>query len=260
MLDHVLEGQQRLTVDFKRKIDYAYNNLNAKFDTLSAHVKKLKTQVIQTGEAIMRHEALVKGRDEEVVRHHVNAIIEDDFWQVVKHDKLHEGDFEVESAMSISSPHWCWPTLSTSHRSTWDDDYRAIILANRKSAARSKERKLRYIVELEHKVQTLQTKATTLSAQVTLLQRDMMGLTNQNNELKFRLQAMEQQAQLRDAVNEALNGEVQRLKLATGESVADRSKMQSLNAEMFQQLNISQSRQQLPQQNGTVSTKPESNE
>ncbi|XP_009101923.2 transcription factor VIP1 [Brassica rapa] len=142
------------------------------------------------------------------------------------------------------------------------------ILANRQSAARSKERKMRYIVELEHKVQTLQTEATTLSAQLTLLQRDMMGLTNQNNELKFRLQSMEQQARLRDALNEALNGEVQRLKLAIGESShsneADRSKMQSLNAEMFQQLNISQLRQQQPQsqslQNGTVSTKPESNE
>ncbi|EOA16353.1 hypothetical protein CARUB_v10004500mg [Capsella rubella] len=44
------------------------------------------------------------------------------------------------------------------------------ILANRQSAARSKERKMRYIVELEHKVQTLQTEATTLSAQLTLLQ------------------------------------------------------------------------------------------
>lgn len=105
-------------------------------------------------------------------------------------------------------------------------------MANRQSAARSKERKMRYISELEHKVQTLQTEATTLSAQLTLLQvqiwnaeilfpyvfnylfskfigyyllyyiqRDSVGLTNQNNELKFRLQAMEQQAQLRDGIN-----------------------------------------------------------
>ena len=44
------------------------------------------------------------------------------------------------------------------------------ILANRQSAARSKERKIRYTNELERKVQTLQTEATTLSAQVTLLQ------------------------------------------------------------------------------------------
>ncbi|CAH8338593.1 unnamed protein product [Eruca vesicaria subsp. sativa] len=44
---------------------------------------------------------------------------------------------------------------------------------------------------------------------------------------------MEQQAQLRDALNEALNGEVQRLILAnceTRHNESDRSKMPSLNA------------------------------
>lgn len=91
------------------------------------------------------------------------------------------------------------------------------VLANRQSAARSKERKMRYIVELEQKVQMLQTEATTLSAQLTLLQRDSAGVATQNNELRFRLQAMEQQAQLRDALNDALTGEVQRLKIATAE-------------------------------------------
>ncbi|KAJ0978402.1 hypothetical protein J5N97_013876 [Dioscorea zingiberensis] len=91
------------------------------------------------------------------------------------------------------------------------------ILANRLSAARSKERKARYISELERKVQTLQTEATTLSAQLTLFQRDTTGLTSENAELRIRLQAMEQQAQLRDALNEALKHEVERLKLATGE-------------------------------------------
>ncbi|KAF9618900.1 hypothetical protein IFM89_002895 [Coptis chinensis] len=114
------------------------------------------------------------------------------------------------------------------------------ILANRQSAARSKERKMRYISELEHKVQTLQTEATTLSAQLTLLQRDSSGLTSQNHELKFRLQAMEQQAHLRDALNEALTAEVQRLKLATaqlGGEVHNSSFAQqlSMNPQMFQQ-------------------------
>ncbi|XP_044512468.1 bZIP transcription factor 18 [Mangifera indica] len=91
------------------------------------------------------------------------------------------------------------------------------ILANRQSAARSKERKARYITELERKVQTLQTEATTLSAQLTLFQRDTTDLSTENTELKLRLQAMEQQAQLRDALNEALKKEVERLKIATGE-------------------------------------------
>lgn len=91
------------------------------------------------------------------------------------------------------------------------------ILANRQSAARSKERKARYMTELERKVQTLQTEATTLSAQLTLFQRDTTGLSAENAELKIRLQAMEQQAQLRDALNDALKQEVERLKMATGE-------------------------------------------
>ncbi|GAB2234122.1 hypothetical protein Droror1_Dr00003359 [Drosera rotundifolia] len=90
------------------------------------------------------------------------------------------------------------------------------ILANRQSAARSKERKARYMLELERKYQTLQTEATTLSAQLTLYQRDTTGLTAENAELKLRLQAMEQQAQLRDALNEALKQEVERLRIATG--------------------------------------------
>ncbi|XP_072976964.1 transcription factor RF2b-like [Typha angustifolia] len=91
------------------------------------------------------------------------------------------------------------------------------ILANRQSAARSKERKARYMSELERKVQNLQIEATTLSAQLTLFQRDTTGLSAENAELKLRLQAMEQQAQLCDALNEALKQEVERLKIATGE-------------------------------------------
>ncbi|KAK7300798.1 hypothetical protein RJT34_11649 [Clitoria ternatea] len=105
------------------------------------------------------------------------------------------------------------------------------ILANRQSAARSKERKARYIQELERKVQTLQTEATTLSAQLTLYQRDTTGLSTENTELKLRLQAMEQQAQLRDALNEALKKEVERLKVATGELM---SPTESFNLGMHQ--------------------------
>nr|GMC54572.1 transcription factor VIP1-like [Ipomoea batatas] len=92
------------------------------------------------------------------------------------------------------------------------------ILANRQSAARSKERKIRYTNELERKVQTLQTEATTLSAQITHLQRDTSGLTAENKELKLRLQALEQEAHLRDALNEALKDELQRLKIAAGQA------------------------------------------
>lgn len=123
------------------------------------------------------------------------------------------------------------------------------ILANRQSAARSKERKMRYIAELERKVQTLQTEATTLSAQLTMLQRDTSGLSVENNELKLRLQSMEQQAQLREALNDALKDEVQRLKLVTGQLSAGNGHMlphgnqaMSINQQFYQMQKMSQTR------------------
>ncbi|CAH8310055.1 unnamed protein product [Eruca vesicaria subsp. sativa] len=118
------------------------------------------------------------------------------------------------------------------------------IIANRQSAARSKERKARYIMELERKVQTLQTEATTLSAQLSLFQRDTTGLSSENTELKLRLQVMEQQAKLRDALNEQLKKEVERLKFATGEvSHAD-----AYNLGMAHMQYSQQQQQQQPQQ------------
>ncbi|XP_043722228.1 transcription factor VIP1-like [Telopea speciosissima] len=121
--------------------------------------------------------------------------------------------FEVESADSIKS----MGPDKLAELALIDPKRAKRILANRQSAARSKERKIRYTSELERKVQTLQTEATTLSAQVTLLQRDTTGLTSENKELKLRLEVMEQQAQLRDALNDTLRGEVQRLRIATGQ-------------------------------------------
>ncbi|CAD6211746.1 unnamed protein product [Miscanthus lutarioriparius] len=118
------------------------------------------------------------------------------------------------------------------------------VLANRQSAARSKERRMRYIAELEQKVQILQTEATTLSAQLTLLQRDSAGLATQNNELKFRLQAMEQQAQLRDALNEALTGEVQRLKLGDTGLSGNLSQQMQLRCQNNQMAELHKQQQQ----------------
>ncbi|KAG6519936.1 hypothetical protein ZIOFF_016965 [Zingiber officinale] len=116
-----------------------------------------------------------------------------------------------------------------------------LILSNRQSAARSKERKVRYTSELEQKIQTLQTEATSISAQLTVLQsipfmiqRNSTGLFAENRELKLRLQAMEQHSKLREgksskihlseeaflvctALNEALREEIQRLKQQIGE-------------------------------------------
>ncbi|KAL8520345.1 hypothetical protein ACS0TY_011043 [Phlomoides rotata] len=121
---------------------------------------------------------------------------------------FNEASIEAKKAMAPEKLAELW---------TLDPKRAKRILANRQSAARSKERKARYMSELERKVQTLQTEATTLSAQLSMFQRDTSGLSNENTELKLRFQAMEQQAQLRDALNEALKQEVERLRIATGE-------------------------------------------
>ncbi|CAN7065197.1 hypothetical protein BRARA_J00415 [Brassica rapa] len=145
------------------------------------------------------------------------------------------------------------------------------IWANRQSAARSKERKMRYIAELERKVQTLQTEATTLSAQLTLLQRDTNGLSVENHELKLRVQTVEQQVHLQDALNDALKEEVQHLKVLTGQGVSNGGASSVMNygsfgssnqqfytnnqsrhtmqaAQQFQQLQIHSQKQQQQQQ------------
>ncbi|KAG6436656.1 hypothetical protein SASPL_101558 [Salvia splendens] len=104
------------------------------------------------------------------------------------------------------------------------------IWANRQSAARSKERKMRYIAELERKVQTLQTETTSLSAQLTLLQRDTNGLTAENSELKLHLHTMEQQVHLQDALNDALKEEIQHLKVLTGQPTPNGGTMMNFPA------------------------------
>ena len=77
-----------MQVDFNGKIDSVYTNLDTKFETLSTHVKKLEMQVVQTEEDVKRKEALTRGVGDDVMKHHVNAIIDDDLWQVVKQEKL----------------------------------------------------------------------------------------------------------------------------------------------------------------------------
>lgn len=121
---------------------------------------------------------------------------------------LNESNIETKTAMAPDKLAELW---------TIDPKRAKRIMANRQSAARSKERKAHYMSELERKVQNLQTEATTLSAQLTLFQRDTTGLSNENTELKLQLQHMEQQARLHDALNEALKQEVDRLRTATGD-------------------------------------------
>ncbi|KAF3541777.1 hypothetical protein F2Q69_00022902 [Brassica cretica] len=72
------------------------------------------------------------------MKHHVNAIIDDDFWQVVKHEKLQEGDFELESSMSFGGSHWCRPTSDLGHRSMDFNQNRSTSFPEHRSTTPSK--------------------------------------------------------------------------------------------------------------------------
>ncbi|KAF3497092.1 hypothetical protein DY000_02053310 [Brassica cretica] len=65
----------------------------------------------------------LRKRKENVAKHlkrgaNEKEIENDDSWQAVKHEKLQEGDFDVESSMSFSESHWCLSTPEFEHRST----------------------------------------------------------------------------------------------------------------------------------------------
>lgn len=80
------------------------------------------------------------------------------------------------------------------------------------------------------------------------MQKDTTSLTTENSELKLRLQAMEQQAQLRDALHEALRDEVQRLRVATGQLSNGSGQNSSLGGQhVFQMQNQSLNVQQIQQ-------------
>ncbi|KAF3595639.1 hypothetical protein DY000_02021821 [Brassica cretica] len=59
----------------------------------------------------------------------------DDFWQVVKHEKLGEGDLEVESSMSFGGSHWCRPMSMDTHRSTDHDEDRSTDYSKHRSTS-----------------------------------------------------------------------------------------------------------------------------
>lgn len=85
------------------------------------------------------------------------------------------------------------------------------ILANRQSAQRSRVRKLQYISELERSVNALQTEVSTMSPQVGFYDHRRALLTAENVLLKQKLAALSQSQRYKEAQNESLKKEVQRL-------------------------------------------------
>ncbi|WVZ77142.1 hypothetical protein U9M48_025042 [Paspalum notatum var. saurae] len=86
------------------------------------------------------------------------------------------------------------------------------ILANRQSAQRSRVRKLQYISELERSVTSLQMEVSALSPRVAFLDHQRSLLTVGNGHLKQRIAALAQDKIFKDAHQEALKKEIERLR------------------------------------------------
>ena len=86
LLEQILQGQEKMTVDFNRKLDNLYTDLNGRIDALEIHQKMLENQIAQTS-------AAVKGKIVQPQHGHVNAIT----------SSTREEDFEPEMTMSVSS-------------------------------------------------------------------------------------------------------------------------------------------------------------
>ncbi|CAL0303091.1 unnamed protein product [Lupinus luteus] len=77
------------------------------------------------------------------------------------------------------------------------------ILANRNSAARSKERRKIYQKELESKVKSLQAQVAIVSEELLLTKRDVATRSDLNNKLRLQIEAKRQQIRQRRAAYEA---------------------------------------------------------
>ncbi|KAK7391268.1 hypothetical protein VNO78_19682 [Psophocarpus tetragonolobus] len=81
------------------------------------------------------------------------------------------------------------------------------ILANRESAARSKEKKTRYVQELQTKVQLLGTKVTNGYNNVSMLEGDITRISVHIKALTIQRDALQQQVRIKEALNEAIKEE-----------------------------------------------------
>ncbi|KAJ8538548.1 hypothetical protein K7X08_027769 [Anisodus acutangulus] len=98
---------------------------------------------------------------------------------------------------------------------------------------------MRYIAELERKVQALETEATSSMIQLILWKRETNAQTAEISELKLRLQTMEQRVHFQEALDDALKEEIQQVKVRIGQDIANAGPMMNFPTSMGsnQQLN-----------------------
>ncbi|KAL6627206.1 hypothetical protein ACP70R_030932 [Stipagrostis hirtigluma subsp. patula] len=130
----------------------------------------------------------------------------------INDDKPEKGETEeAQSECNGDAAAAAAPGQSASHAAV-DPKRVKRILANRQSAQRSRVRKLQYISELERSVTSLQTEVSALSPRVAFLDHQRSLLTLGNSHLKQRIAALAQDKIFKDAHQEALKKEIERLR------------------------------------------------
>ncbi|XP_030549816.1 basic leucine zipper 6-like [Rhodamnia argentea] len=119
--------------------------------------------------------------------------------------KTEPGTLEVESDSAKAAQ-------ASSNADATDPKRVKRILANRQSAQRSRVRKLQYISELERSVNALQSEVSALSPRVAFFDHQRLILTVDNSALKQRIAALAQDKIFKDAHQEALKKEIERLR------------------------------------------------
>ncbi|KAK2972878.1 hypothetical protein RJ640_001911 [Escallonia rubra] len=141
--------------------------------------------------------------------------INDDHKQTPPDQQLHQPRTETEEAeSSCKSDGQLTPyaTEDNSNDKIFDPKRIKRILANRQSAQRSRVRKLQYISELERSVNSLQAEVSVLSPRVAFLDHQRLVLNVDNSVIKQRLAALAQDKVFKDAHQEALKREIERLR------------------------------------------------
>lgn len=118
-----------------------------------------------------------------------------------------EGKLQEVKTEKVEAP----PLSAAAEASIVDPKRVKRILANRQSAQRSRVRKMQYISELEKNVTYLQTEVWALSPRVAFLDQQRSILTVDNGALRQRITALTQDKIFKDAHQEALKKEIERL-------------------------------------------------
>ncbi|XP_047336338.1 basic leucine zipper 61-like [Impatiens glandulifera] len=133
----------------------------------------------------------------------------------LNHHHHHHPKSEPDEAESDSTTLFSNKTATTENYSSdkiVDPKRVKRILANRQSAQRSRVRKLQYISELERSVSSLQAEVSVLSPRVAFLDHQRLILNVDNSALKQRIAALAQDKIFKDAHQDALRREIERLR------------------------------------------------